>query len=82
MISTLQGFHFDASQAEEVVDILNQVANTQPVTAADLGEILTRSSAAMSAAGNTLEETLALGAAANAVIRDADVVGKVYADAA
>ena len=36
----------------------------------------------MSAAGDTLEETLALGAAANAVIQDADVVGKVYADAA
>ena len=64
-----------ASDAEDVVNKIDAVANTQPVTAKDLGEILTRSSAAMSAANNTLEETLALGAAANSVLQDADSVG-------
>lgn len=82
LISTLQGFGLLADQAEDVVNKIDAVANTQPVTANDLGEILTRSSAAMSAANNTLEETIALGTAANAVIQDADTVGKVYADAA
>jgi hypothetical protein len=82
LISTLQGFGLLADQAEDVVNKIDAVANTQPVTAKDLGEILTRSSAAMSAANNTLEETIALGTAANAVIQDADTVGKVYADAA
>lgn len=82
LISTLQGFGLLADQAEDVVNKIDAVANTQPVTANDLGEILIRSSAAMSAANNTLEETIALGTAANAVIQDADTVGKVYADAA
>lgn len=82
LISTLQGFGLLADQAEDVVNKIDAVANTQPVTAKDLGEILTRSSAAMSAANNTLEETIALGTAANSVIQDADTVGKVYADAA
>ncbi len=75
LISTLKGFGLLASDAEDVVDKIDAVANTQPVTANDLGEILTRSSAAMSAANNTLEETLALGTAANSVLQDADSVG-------
>lgn len=75
LISTLQGFGLLADQAEDVVNKIDAVANTQPVTANDLGEILTRSAAAMSAANNTLEETIALGTAANAVIQDADTVG-------
>lgn len=75
LISTLQGFGLLADQAEDVVNKIDAVANTQPVTAKDLGEILTRSSAAMSSANNTLEETIALGTAANAVIQDADTVG-------
>lgn len=75
LISTLQGFGLLGDQAEDVVNKIDAVANTQPVTAKDLGEILTRSSAAMSAANNTLEETIALGTAANAVIQDADTVG-------
>ena len=75
LITTLQGFGLLADQAEDVVNKIDAVANTQPVTAKDLGEILTRSSAAMSAANNTLEETIALGTAANAVIQDADTVG-------
>ncbi len=75
LISTLKGFGLLASDAEDVVDKIDAVANTQPVTANDLGEILTRSSAAMSAANNTLEETIALGTAANSVIQDADSVG-------
>lgn len=80
LISTLQGFKLDSSEVEHVVDVINSVANTQPITAEGIGEVLSRSSAAMSAAGNTLEETIALGVAANAVVQDADSVGKVYAD--
>ena len=76
LISTLQGFGLLAKDAEDVVNKIDAVANTQPVTANDIGEILTRSSAAMAAANNTLEETIALGTAANAVIQDADTVGR------
>lgn len=77
LISILQGFGLLASDAEDIVNKIDAVANTQPVTVNDLGEILTRSSAAMAAANNTLEETIALGTAANAVIQDADSVGTV-----
>lgn len=82
LISTLQGFGLAAKDAEDIVNKIDAVANTQPVTAGDLGEIIVRSASAMKSANNTLEETIALGTAANAVIQDADSVGKVYADVA
>lgn len=75
LISTLKGFDLDASAAEHVLDAINAVSNTEPVSAQDLGEIMKRSSAAMSAANNTMEETIALGTAMNSVLQDADRAG-------
>lgn len=75
MISTLQGFQLDTSDAEHIVDVINEVANTQPIDAQGIAEILTRSAAAMNAAGNTMEETVALGTAMNAVLQNPDSVG-------
>lgn len=75
LISTLQGFGLLAKDAEDVVDKIDAVANTQPVTAEAIGEILTRSSAAMSAANNTLDETISLGTAAYAVLQNAESTG-------
>lgn len=75
LISILKGFSLDASDAEHVVDLINQVANTQPVSGEDLGEILTRSAAALSAAGNSVEETVALGTAMNSVLQSSEKTG-------
>lgn len=75
LISTLKGFGLAASDAEHVLDVINKVSNTEPVSAKGLGEILIRASAAMSAAGNTFEETIALGTAMNAVLRDSEKTG-------
>jgi len=54
--------------------------NTQAVSNQDIVEFLTRSSSAMAAANNTLDETIALGTAATEVTRDAASVGKQLAD--
>lgn len=58
-----------------MLDVINAVSNTQPVSAKDLGEIMKRSSAALSAANNTVEETIALGTAMNSVLQDAAKTG-------
>lgn len=58
-----------------VLDCMNQIANTEPVSMNDLGIIMQKSSAAMSAAGNTYQETLSLAAAVNGVLQDADTSG-------
>ena len=75
LISTLQGFGLLAKDAENVVDQIDKVANTQPITAQAIGEILSRSAASMKAANNDLAETISLGTAAYAVIQNAETVG-------
>lgn len=75
LISTLQGFGLLAKDAENVVDQIDKIANTQPITAQAIGEILTRSAASMKAANNDLAETISLGTAAYAVIQNAETVG-------
>lgn len=75
LISTMQGFGLVADDAEHLLDCMNQIANTEPVSMEDLGIIMQKSSAAMSAAGNTYQETLSLAAAVNGVLQDADTSG-------
>lgn len=75
LISGMQGFGLAADQASEFLDVLNQIANTEPVTANDLGVIMQKSAAAMNAAGNTYQETMAMAAAVNGVLQDNDVSG-------
>jgi DNA repair exonuclease SbcCD ATPase subunit len=76
LITTLQGFsELSAEDVERVVDEWDAVANTQPITAEAIGEILSRSASAMSAANNTFEETIALGTAAYSVVQNAESVG-------
>ena len=75
MISTLKGFNLVADDAERVVDIINQVANTEPVSAQDISEILQRSAAALSASNTSFEKTVALGTAMNSVLQNSATTG-------
>lgn len=75
LISTMQGFGLVADDAEHLLDCMNQIANTEPVSMNDLGIIMQKSSAAMSAAGNTYQETLSLAAAVNGVLQDSESSG-------
>lgn len=75
LISTMQGFGLVADDAECLLDCMNQIANTEPVSMNDLGIIMQKSSAAMSAAGNTYQETLSLAAAVNGVLQDSESSG-------
>ena len=71
LISTMQGFNIQASDSMSIVDKFNNVSNNYASSAGDIGEIVKRSAASMSAAGNTLEQTIALGVGANEVQQDA-----------
>lgn len=75
LISTMQGFGIQASDSMTIVDKFNHVSNNYASSAGDIGEIVKRSAASMSAAGNSLEQTIALGVGANEVQQDADTVG-------
>lgn len=75
LISTMQGFGLVSDDAEHLLDCMNQIANTEPVSMEDLGIIMQKSSAAMSAAGNTYQETLAMASALNGVLQDSESSG-------
>lgn len=78
LISTLKGFQMDADEVTKVVDVVNEVANTEPIDTAGIFEGLTRSASSMKAANNTFEETVALITAANSVVQDPDSVGTAF----
>lgn len=60
IISTLKGFEMQADEVNKIVDVANQVANTQPIDTSGLFEGLERSASSMKAANNTFEQTVSL----------------------
>ena len=65
LVSTMQAYGIAVDDVErKVLDNVNKIGNTFATTNAEIGEMLTRSSAAMKAANNSLEETIALESAA------------------
>ena len=75
IISTMQAFGIEATQAISIVDKFNEVGNNFAVSSAGIGEAMKRSAAAMAAANNTIDETIALIAAANTIVQDPEKVG-------
>lgn len=76
LISTMQAFGIAASDAMTIVDKFNEVGNNFAISSAGVGEALQRSAAAMYAANNTLDETIALATAANTIVQDPQSVGR------
>ena len=75
VISILKGFGLEAEKVVSVTDAMNSAANQYAITAGDLTNILQRSSSAMSVAGNTLNETIAIGTVANEITQNAERTG-------
>lgn len=75
IIATMQAFGLEASDAMSIVDKFNAVGNNYAISSGGVGEALLRSAAAMKAANNTLDETIALATAANTVVQDPEKVG-------
>lgn len=77
IISTMQAFGVDASDAMSIVDKFNEVGNNYAISSDGIGQALLRSASAMEAAGNTLDETIALTTAANTVVQNPEKVGRI-----
>lgn len=75
IIATMQAFGIEASDAMSIVDKFNEVGNNYAISSDGVGQALIRSAAAMKAANNTLDETIALATAANTIVQDPEKVG-------
>lgn len=79
LVSTMQAYGIAVDDVErKIMDNVNRIGNTFATTNAEIGEMLTRSSAAMNAANNSLEETIALESAAVEVTRNAQLTGTAF----
>ena len=78
LVSTLQGYKLDYTQAERVVDSINEVSNNFAIDTAGIGDALQRSAAAFAASGTDLNKSIALVTTANAVVQDPSSVGTIF----
>lgn len=75
IISTMKAFGYEASNVMEIVDKFNTTGNKFAISSGGVGEALLNSASALSAAGNTLDESIALITAANETIQNPEKVG-------
>ncbi|MGF6375122.1 TP901 family phage tail tape measure protein [Clostridiales Family XIII bacterium PM5-7] len=77
IISTMQGFGIEAENSMSIVDKFNQVGNEFATTSGGIGEGMLRSAAALHAANNSLDESIALFTAGQEVVQNAESMGTV-----
>lgn len=75
IISTMQAFGIEATNVMTIVDKFNIIGNEFAISSTGIGEALLNSASALAAAGNTLDESIALITAANEVIQNPEKVG-------
>ena len=75
IISTMKAFGYETSNVMEIVDKFNTTGNKFSISSGGVGESLLNSASALSAAGNTLDESIALITAANETIQSPEKVG-------
>lgn len=75
IIATMQAFSIPPEQVMSIVDRFNEVGNNFAISSKGVGDALLRSAAALHSANNTLDESIALAAAANTIVQDPDKVG-------
>ena len=79
LISAIQAFKDEDMNVEDfsmdIIDVFNQIGNSYAISTSDLADSLTRSSASLVAANNSLEQAVALTTAANTIVQNPETVG-------
>lgn len=75
IISTMKAFGIEANNAMGIVDRFNEIGNNFAISSTGIGEAMLRSASALYAAGNTIDESIALITGANSVVQNPEQVG-------
>lgn len=79
LVSIMKAFNIEVGDVErQILDNINIIGNTAATSNGEIVDMLTRSSAAMKEANNSLEETIALETAAVEVTRNAETTGTAF----
>lgn len=76
LISIMQGFDKGADDVENVVDVLNNIGNKEPISSDEIASSLQRSADALSMAGTSYEQAVALTTVANKTVQEPLSVGE------
>ena len=76
LISIIQGFDKGADDVENVVDVLNNIGNKEPISSDEIASSLQRSADALSMAGTSYEQAVALTTVANKTVQEPLSVGE------
>ena len=75
IISAMKAFNIEAENSQQIVDKYNEVGNNYAISSAGVANALTRSAAALHAAGNDINQSIGMIVAANDVAQDPEQVG-------
>lgn len=75
LISIMQGFNKGADDVENVVDVLNNIGNKEPISTDEIASSLQRSASALQTAGTSYEQSVALTTVGNEILQDPASVG-------
>lgn len=79
LVSIMKAFNVEVGDVErQILDNINIIGNTAATSNGEIVDMLTRSSAAMKEANNSLEETIALETAAVEITRNAETTGTAF----
>ena len=78
LISTLKAFNVSAEDALSVVDKFDNIGNKFAISSEGIGEALMRSASSLAAAGNDIDQSIALVTAANTVVQNPESVGNAF----
>lgn len=71
----MKSFGIEASNAMSIVDKFNEVGNNFSISSAGIGEALLRSASSLAAAGNDIDESIAMITAMNTTLQNPEKVG-------
>ena len=74
LVSAMKAYGYEVEEVSNIVDKFIYIGNNYSITSEDLATSLEKSSGALVAAGNSLEQAVALEVAGNTVIQDANAV--------
>lgn len=75
VISTMKAFNIEANDAMSVADKFNEVSNRFAISSGGIGTAMQDGASALKTAGNDIDESIAMIAAANEIVQDPAQVG-------
>lgn len=76
----MKAYNFNPQDSLKIIDKYNETANNFAINTEQLADGISRSGSALKAAGNSLDQSIAMMIAGNDSVQNSETVGRQYAD--